>query len=152
MSFYRPTYTDPKTGEKREAEVFWCDFTYKRRRIRESTGQTKKTLAKNYEDQRRRELENAVAGVKVSKPEDRIREVKKVIEDWITVRTTGKRDKTKAYIRERCAHLIQHLGGELACDITEAAVAGYIGKREAEGAARVSRSQLKVGTAVVRFR
>ena len=127
-----------RPGEKREAEVYWCDFTYQHRRIRESTGQTKKTLAKNYEDRRRRELENAVAGVTAPKSEDRIRDVKSIIEDWIEVRTAGKRARTKDYIRERCAHLTKHLGGRLACDVTEAAVAQYIGKREAEGAAACS--------------
>jgi len=138
MAVYRPTYRDKETGELREAEVYWCDFTYQHRRIRESTGQTKKTLAKNYEDRRRRELENAIAGVTVPKSEDRIRDVKSIIESWIQVRTAGKRPRAKAYIRERCAHLIEHLGGCLACDVTEAAVAEYIGKREAEGAAACS--------------
>ena len=138
MSVYRPSYTDPKTGEKREQDVFWCDFTYKRQRIRESTGQTKKMLAKDYETWRRRELENAVAGVKAPKPEERIQTVKAVVQAWLTIRTVGKRDKTKAYIRERCAHLIDDLGGKLVCDITETVVAEYIGKREAEGAAAVS--------------
>jgi integrase len=138
MAIYRPTYRDKDTGELREAEVYWCDFTYQHRRIRESTGQTKKTLAKSYENRRRRELENAIAGVTAPKSEDRIRDVKSIIESWIKVRTAGKRERTKAYIRERCAHLIEHLGGRLTCDVTEAAVAQYIGKREAEGAAACS--------------
>lgn len=138
MAIYRPKYRDKETGELRESEVYWCDFTYCGRRIRESTGQTKKTLARNYEERRRRELESAVAGVAAPKAEDRIRDVKSIIEEWIKVRTAGKKDRTKAYIRERCAHLIKHLGGHLACDVTEAVVAQYIGKREAENAAACS--------------
>ena len=138
MAVYRPKYRDPKTGALVEADVYWCDFTYLHRRIRESTGQTKKTLARNYEDRRRRELETAVAGVAVPKAEDRIRDVKSIIESWIEVRTAGKKPRTKAYIRERCAHLIEHLGARLACDITDAVVAQYVGKRESEGAAACS--------------
>ena len=138
MSVYRPKYRDPKTGELVEADTFWCDFTYKRRRIRESTGQTKKTLAGDYEKRRRRELENAVAGVAAPKAEDRIRDVKSIIADWITIRAAGKKDRTKSFIRERCVHLMKHFAGKLACDVTEAAVAEYIGKREAEGAAASS--------------
>src|SRR5436190_21875901 len=131
MAVYRPKYTDPKTGEKCEAETWWCDFTYKRRRIRESTGQTKKTLAKAYEDRRRRELENAIAGV-TPKSDDRIREMKAVLEGWIAIRTAGKKDRTKAFIRERCAHLIAHFGSKSACDVNQAVVAEYVGKRDAE--------------------
>lgn len=138
MAVYRPKYRDKKTGEQRESEVYWCDFTYCGRRIRESTEQTKKTLARNYEERRRRELENAVAGVAAPKAEDRIRDVKTIIGAWIEVRTAGKKERTKGYIRERCAHLIRHLGGHLACDVTEVVVAQYIGKREAEGAAACS--------------
>ena len=138
MAVYRPKYRDPKTGGMIEADVYWCDFTYQHRRIRESTGQTLKTLARNYEDRRRRELENAVAGVAVPKAEDRIRDVKSIVEAWIEVRTAGKKPRTKDYIRERCAHLIKHLGGRLACDITDEVVAQYVGKRESEGAAACS--------------
>jgi integrase len=134
MAIYRPKRKDPKTGELAPSDVWWCDFTYKRRRIRESTGQTKKTLAKTYEERRRRELENAVAGVTAPTAEDRIQDVKSILDAWIMVRTSGKKDKTKAYIRERCAHLTEHLGGKLTCDITESAVAEYIGARESEGA------------------
>lgn len=137
MAVYRPKYRD-ETGQLCEIDTYWCDFTYKRRRIRESTGQTLKTLAKVYENRRRRELENAVAGVSAASSEDRIRDVKSIMDAWIEVRTAGKKERTKAYIRERCAHLIEHLGARLNCDVTETAVAQYIGKREAEGAAACS--------------
>jgi hypothetical protein len=53
----------------RNADVFWCDFTYCGRRIRESTEQRKKTLARDYEARRRRELESAVAGMSAAKAE-----------------------------------------------------------------------------------
>ena len=138
MAVFRPTYRNPKTGELKQSSVWWCDFMYYGRRIRESTGQTKKTLAVAYETRRRRELETAVAGVPVPKAEDRIRDLKSILEEWIEVRTAGKKAKTRAYIRERCAHLMKHLGSYLACDVTEAVVAQYVGKREEEGAAAVS--------------
>lgn len=138
MAVYRPKYNDKRTGEQKTSNVWWCKFTYMRRPIRESTGQTKKTLAKAYEDRRRRELENAVAGVAESKPEDRIQDVKLILDSWVTVKTVGKRPTTKAYLDSRTAHLKKHLGSKLACDVTEAAVAVYIGARESEGAAACS--------------
>lgn len=109
MAVYRPKYIDPKTGAKRDADVWWCDFTYKGRRVRESTGQTNKTRAKGYEDRRRRELENAVAGVKAPAAEEHIRDLKSAVEDWVTVRSAGKKKRTKWFLRDRCAHLIRHL-------------------------------------------
>jgi integrase len=83
-------------------------------------------------------MENAVVGVTAAKPKDRIREVKSIIEDWTKVRTAGKRPSTGAYIRGRCAHLIEHFGSMLPSGITSAVVADYLSKRESAGAAAAS--------------
>lgn len=138
MAIYQPKRRNPETKKMEPSEVFWCDFTYLGRRIRESTGQTLKTLAKKYEDRRKRELENAVAGVTVASSADRIKDLKTAIEEWIEVRAAGKKPTTKRFITDRCAHLIKHIGGRLVCDINEKVVAEYIGKRESEGAAAIS--------------
>jgi hypothetical protein len=42
MSVYRPSYTDPKTGEKKQAAVWWYEFLFAGRRIRESSKSTRK--------------------------------------------------------------------------------------------------------------
>ena len=138
MAIYQPKRRNPDTKKMEPSEVYWCDFTYLGRRIRESTGQTLKTLAKKYEDRRKREMENAVAGVTPATASDRIKDLKTAIGEWIEVRAAGKKATTKRFIADRCAHLIKHLGARLVCDINEKAVASYIGKREAEGAAAIS--------------
>ena len=68
MSVYLPTYTDKKTGKRVQQEIYWCDFYFAGRRIQESTGTTRKTLAKEYEENRRRDLEKALAGVPARLP------------------------------------------------------------------------------------
>lgn len=138
MAVYRPTYKDPATGKKITSDVFWCDFTYQGKRIREGTGQTLKTLAKDYEKRRRRELEEAVAGTKPASSAERIMDLKDAIDQWLTIRTAGKREKTKAYIRDRCVHLKRLLGDRLVCDLVERDVAEYVHIREAEGAVSTS--------------
>jgi integrase len=138
VSVFKPKYKDRKTGATLVSEFYWCDFVYQRRRIRETTGQRGLTLAREYEKNRKREMERAVVGVEAAKPKDRIREVGLILKDWIKVRTAGKRPKTGAYVRERCAHLIEHFGSMLPGDLTAAAVADYTSLRESAGAAAAS--------------
>lgn len=63
MAVYKPTYKDPKTGEKKEAAYWWIDFTIGDKRVRESAETTRKTIAVEYEKVRRHELERAMAGL-----------------------------------------------------------------------------------------
>ena len=45
MAVFQPTYNDPKTGQQKTAAVWWYDFTFAGKRIRESAKTTLKTLA-----------------------------------------------------------------------------------------------------------
>ena len=45
MSVYKPTYIDPKTGEKKAQRIWWYNFTYAGRHIQESSKSTRKTVA-----------------------------------------------------------------------------------------------------------
>ena len=53
MAVYRPTYTDPKTGKKKQARVWWINFTLGGKRVQESSKSTRKTIAVEYAKQRR---------------------------------------------------------------------------------------------------
>jgi len=64
------------------SEVWWCDFTYAGKRIHESTDQKLKTLAVEYEEQRRRELERAVAGLPVEPARKRIQTVDEMLKSY----------------------------------------------------------------------
>ena len=77
MAVYRPKYKEPKTGKLVQAGVWWYEFTYAGERIRESSKQSKKTLALMAENNRRKELERAYAGLPTTETaQNRIRTVK----------------------------------------------------------------------------
>jgi hypothetical protein len=69
MSLFRPTYTDKKTGELKQSAVWWYEFIYSGKRIRESAKTTRKTIAADKEKSRRLALERVGAGMPSEKPE-----------------------------------------------------------------------------------
>ena len=58
MSVFRPKYT--VNGEKRVSSIWWYKFTFAGQVIRESSKSASKTLAKDAERARRREMEQAI--------------------------------------------------------------------------------------------
>lgn len=65
MAVCRPTYRDPKTGKTKQSRVWWYEFVFAGKRIRESAKTTRKTVATEAEKRRRAELERALAGIPV---------------------------------------------------------------------------------------
>ncbi|MGD0199775.1 MAG: hypothetical protein ABSD27_03395 [Bryobacteraceae bacterium] len=63
MSVYRPKYRHPKTGELTESQIWWHEFTFAGKRIRESAKTTLKTMAQESEKRKRLELERALDGL-----------------------------------------------------------------------------------------
>jgi hypothetical protein len=56
MAVYRPKYKDPKTGTPIHSAMWWYEFTFAGRRVRESAKTTRKTVAIEAEKHRRRTL------------------------------------------------------------------------------------------------
>jgi integrase len=137
---YRPMVKEPKTGKivkggLVEAETWWCDFTYSGKRIRESTGQKLKTLAVEYEKQRRRELERAVAGLFSTEPaRKRIQTVAEVLAAYRDAYLINHdREKSRAVVLERGAHLDRLLGDVLISDMNAGRALAYMQQRKEEG-------------------
>ena len=84
MAVYKPKYRNPKTGELVESEVFWYEFTYAGKRIRESAKTTRKTIATEAEKNRRLELEKTLEGMPIEKRENRISSVSAIIKAYQT--------------------------------------------------------------------
>ena len=63
MSVYRPQYSDKKTGKQRRTKIWYYKFIFAGRLIKESAKTTSKTVAKEAEKRRRRELEEGFNGV-----------------------------------------------------------------------------------------
>jgi hypothetical protein len=92
MSLYRLSYTDKKTGEKKESAVWWYEFTFAGRLIRESAKTTRKTIAAEAEKRRRLELQKAGAGMTSEDVKDRTRSVADLIKQYtLALRTRSPR-------------------------------------------------------------
>ncbi len=135
MAVYRPKYKHPKTGKLVRSAVWWYEFIYAGSRIRESSKQTKKTLATEAEKRRRKELEQSYAGVPNHEtPKDRIRTVKGALATYQKSYAVNHREKSTAVVSERSKPLERHLGSLLMPDLTEQRITVYMSERKAEGA------------------
>jgi len=134
MAIYRPTYRDPKTGERRKSSVWWYQFRMAGRRIRESTGTDKATLARKAEERRRRELERALVGLPANEPERRIRTVREALRQYAETFPLHHRRSTVVVVEMRRKPLERLLGDFMTADLTEARILQYIAKRKGEGA------------------
>lgn len=134
MSVYRPTYTDPKTGESKTASTWWVDFTIAKKRVRESTNTTRKTIAVEYEKQRRRDLERALAGLPTEEATDRIKTVSEALNGYREGYKVNHRARSVAWIGERGAHIHRLLGALRLPDVTADRIRSYMRTRQAEGA------------------
>jgi hypothetical protein len=63
MPIFQPKYKDPRTGKQVKSAVWWYDFVFAGKRIRESAKTSLKTLARIAEKNRRRELEEGFNGI-----------------------------------------------------------------------------------------
>src|SRR5215472_9275229 len=75
MAIYRPT---------RDSKVWWYDFIFEGQRVRESAKTRSKTVAKDAERVRRRELEESYNGIK---RRDRAKLFSAAAEEWLSVKT-----------------------------------------------------------------
>jgi hypothetical protein len=97
-------------------DIWWYEFLFGRQRIRESAKTTSKTVAKQAEQNRRRELERGFNGV-VDAREDRIRPIKKIatayLEDYRL------RHKSVVFATYAVRNISRHLATMMAVDVTD---------------------------------
>ena len=86
MAVYRPQYKDKKTGEMKHTKIWYYEFIFAGRLVKESAKTQSKTVAKLAEQARRRELEKGFNGVSDERPE-RIRGIEAL--SGSSSRTTG---------------------------------------------------------------
>jgi integrase len=132
MSVYQPTYRDTKTGETKKSPFWWIDFTIGDKRVRQSAETTRKTIATEYEKQRRLELERALAGLPSEAPEKRINTVGEFIATYLDDYPINHRLNSTTFATKRLAHVKRLLGSVLMPDLTEDRVRTYIKTRLAE--------------------
>src|SRR5258706_9173586 len=112
--------------------IWWYEFLFARRRVRESAKTTSKTVAKLAEQKRRRELEGGFNGIQ-DKREERIRSISELGRAYLD--DYRLRHKSIVYAEYAVGNVIRHLGPTMAVDVTEQTVTGYQTTRLKEAAA-----------------
>jgi len=136
MSVYRPKYRDSKNGELVQSDIWWYEFSFAGRRVRESSKTHLLTLAREAEHNRRRELERAFVGAPMQKRETRIDSVAQILKSYLAAYELDHRGRQQSvlFAKGRLAHVKRLLGGALLPDLTEDAIRGYITTRIKEKA------------------
>src|SRR5947209_584701 len=100
----------------KRGDTWWYEFLFARRRVRESAKTTSKTVAKQAEQNRRRELERGFNGVEDVRDE-RIRAVKEIagayLKDYIL------RHRSSVFAQYAVRHVTRLLGTMMAVDVTD---------------------------------
>ena len=132
MAVFRPKFKDSKTGKLKPSAVWWYKFYFAGQCIRESSKTTSKTLAKQAEQKRHRELEEGFNGL-VDRREDRIRTLKELADDYLEAYKL--RSKSGTFAEYALGHLTRLLGKQMAVEIAEKTVKDYQTTRLKEKAA-----------------
>lgn len=114
-------------------DVYWYEFIFAGKRIRESAKTHSKTVAKEAEKDRRRALERTLAGLPAEKRTDRIQTVDDLVTRYLRHYCLNHRVKSVAFANGRLAHVRRLMGSTVLPDLTEDAIRDYIRTRVAEG-------------------
>jgi integrase len=138
---YKPMYRDKKTGERRQADVWWYDFRFAGTRIRESSGLTSKTAAREAANKRREDLRTGAAGIRRSKA----KMFRAAAEDYLALKAPSLAESSLRIEKTSVDRLLPVFGGRLVTDIEARDIAKYQQERTKEGAA-AGTVNLEIGT------
>jgi integrase len=116
----------------KRGKIWWYEFLFARRRVRESAKTTSKTVARLAEQKRRRQLEDGFNGVDDNR-EERIRSIKELGHSYLDGYRL--RHKSIVFAEYAVGNVIRHVGTVMAVDVTEQSVTAYQTTRLKEGAA-----------------
>ena len=116
----------------KRGKIWWYEFLFARRRVRESAKTTSKTVAKLAEQKRRRQLEDGFNGVEDNR-EERIRTLKELGKAYLD--DYRLRHKSIVFAKYAVRNVVRHMGAVMAVDVTEQTVTAYQTTRLKEGAA-----------------
>ncbi len=122
--------------------IWWYRFKFAGRTIRETSKSSSRTVARDAERGRRRELEEGYNGI--SRPK-RIHIFSVAADSWLKVKVPTLSPRTVQIERLNLKHLNPVLGQRLLCDICAEDIVGYQAHRQKEGAAPKT-INLEVGT------
>src|SRR4051794_19073558 len=103
----------------KRADVYWYEFIFAEKRVRESAKTKSKTVAKIAEQNRRRELEKALSGMPMEDRNDRILSVNDLISRYLSAFAANHRPNTVISAQGCLAHVRRLLGNRLLPDLNE---------------------------------
>jgi integrase len=121
MSIYRP----------KGSKVWVMDFMFHSQRIRETTGMTSKTRAKEVYDKRKQSLKDGTAGIRRQARPDLL---STAAAEWQQTKQLKWSPKMASIVHYSIGHLLPVLGKKLLVDIEARDIAKYQTARRAEGA------------------
>ena len=133
VSVFRPQYKDKKTGALKHTKVWYYKFTFAGREIKESAKTPSKTVAKEAEKKRRRELEEGFNGITDSRT-DRIRGLRELSKHFLKDYRV-RQPKSVSFAEHAIGHVQRLLGDLMTVDIADKTALKYQTDRLAEGAA-----------------
>ena len=133
MAVYRPT---------KDSKVWWYDFIFEGQRVRESAKIRSKTVAKDAEKARRRQLEESYNGIK---RRDRAKLFTIAADEWLVLKSLTLAPSSQRIERDNLKHIRPHFEKRLVSDIQAKDVSRYQQARLAEGASPKT-VNLEVGT------
>jgi len=133
MAVFKPKYRD-KDGTMVESKVYWYEFIYAGKRIRESAKTTRKTIATEVEKRRKLELERAYAGIPAEKASLRIRTVADALKSYRQQYSVNHREKSIVWVKDRTVATERILGSALIPDLTETRMLAFMKQRQVEKA------------------
>ncbi len=106
----------------KRGDTWWYEFIFARRRIRESAKTDSKTVAKNAERNRRRELERGFNGLEDNR-EDRVRSVAEVAKQYLE--EFRLRHRSGVFATHAIGHVVRLLGDQMVVDLTVESVRAF---------------------------
>ena len=116
----------------KRGDTWWYEFLFGKQRVRESAKTSSKTVAKEAEQNRRRDLELGFNGIGDSR-EQRIRSIKSIAADYLEEYRL--RNKSGVYAQYAIGHVTRHVGRMMSVDVTDKTVTTYQASRLKEEAA-----------------
>jgi len=107
----------------KRGRVWWYEFWFAGRRVRESSKTSSKTLAKAAEQKRRRELEEGFNNLEDVRYE-RVRTIREVGEDYLTSYKL-RHPRSATFAEYAVGHVQRLLGDKMLVDVNEEAIKGY---------------------------
>jgi hypothetical protein len=114
-------------------EIWWYEFPFSGRRIRESSKSTSKTLARTAERNRKRELEEGFNNVSDTRHE-RVRTVGDMAGEYLTAYKL-RHPQSAVFADYAVSHVKRIVGSKMFVDCNEATITSYQNERLREGAA-----------------